>query len=86
MIHSLCRTSLLVTVAILLADSALAETPATRKVRLNYTCEVAEVPENAKTIDLWIPIPSDNERQTVRLLNESELGDNTACCRTSFPS
>jgi transglutaminase-like putative cysteine protease len=58
-----------------LASETLAEMPAVRRVELKYTCEIANVPLGAKTVDLWIPMPSDNERQTIRLLNESQLGE-----------
>ena len=44
-----------------------------RKVQLKYTCEIAQVPTGAKIVDLWIPMPSDNEHQKVRLLNQWEL-------------
>ena len=46
------------------------ETPKARNVELKYRCEIADLPAGAKTVDLWIPIPVSNERQTVRLLNE----------------
>ena len=49
------------------------EMPPVRKVQVKYTCEIGQVPKGVKAIDLWIPMPSDNERQTVRLLNASEL-------------
>ena len=44
-----------------------------RNLRLNFHCEIGELPGDAKTVDLWIPIPPTNERQTIKLLNESEL-------------
>ncbi len=65
---------LLVAFALASTGEALAAAPALRRVKLKYTCEIAQVPPGAKTVDLWIPMPSDNERQTVRLLNEGELG------------
>jgi transglutaminase-like putative cysteine protease len=72
-----CRWLLFASV-LALASEALAEVPAAmpavRTAQLKYTVEIAKVPEGAKTVDLWIPMPSDNQRQTVRLLNESELG------------
>ncbi len=49
--------------------------PAVLKMRLTYTCEIAELPPDAKEVDLWIPMPSDNDRQTVKLLNERDLGE-----------
>jgi transglutaminase-like putative cysteine protease len=55
------------------AVEAFAQSPPVRNLRLTYTCEVDRVPQDAKVVDLWIPMPSDNERQTVRLLNPNEL-------------
>ena len=64
------RCSLLVTLVAVSSDMTLATTPPVRQLELKYSCEIAEVPQGAKTIDLWIPVPSDNDRQTVRLLND----------------
>jgi transglutaminase-like putative cysteine protease len=47
--------------------------PPVRTVEIKYSCEVGEVPENAKSIDLWVPVATSDERQTVRLLNEDQL-------------
>jgi len=47
--------------------------PKQRHLHLDYRCEVSGLPEGAKTVDLWIPIPSTDERQTVKWLNEKEL-------------
>ena len=44
-----------------------------RQVDLKYTVEIPEIPAGAKTIDLWIPVPTSNDRQTVTLTNASEL-------------
>jgi transglutaminase-like putative cysteine protease len=54
------------------AWSVAADMPPVRNVELKYTCDVAQVPEDAKTVDVWIPLPSDNERQTVRLVSQSD--------------
>ena len=58
-----------------MAGEAASEMPPVRKALLNYTCELAKLPTDARTVDLWIPMPSDNERQTIRLLNESDLAE-----------
>jgi transglutaminase-like putative cysteine protease len=50
-----------------------AELPKVCNLHLDFTCEVSELPPGAKTVDLWIPIPPTNERQTVKLLNEEDL-------------
>lgn len=47
--------------------------PKSRSLRLNFKCEIGELPPAAKAVDLWIPVPPTNERQTVKLLNESDL-------------
>jgi len=36
--------------------------PKQRHLHLDYRCEVSGLPEGAKTVDLWIPIPSTDER------------------------
>jgi transglutaminase-like putative cysteine protease len=68
---------------LVLAAWAAAENPAAkatlkppvRKVDIQYTCHIDEVPEGATTIDLWVPIATSNDRQTVKRLNEAELKD-----------
>ncbi len=55
------------------AAEASAEPPKVRHLRVNFKCEVGELPPGAKKVDLWIPIPPTNQRQTVKLLNEKEL-------------
>jgi transglutaminase-like putative cysteine protease len=52
---------------------APADKPPVRNVEIKYSCEIAEVPAGAKVLDLWVPIATSNERQTVKLLNESDL-------------
>ena len=71
----LLATLVLTALALTSAVDTWAQMPAVRKVRLTYRCEIADTPADAKGVDLWIPMPSDNERQTVKLLNESELGE-----------
>jgi transglutaminase-like putative cysteine protease len=55
------------------AGGAIAQPPAERRARLNFVCEIADLPAGAKTVDMWIPMPSSNDRQKIKLLNESEL-------------
>jgi hypothetical protein len=74
MVRSLSFRSLSVVVLLACVGSAVALPPTKRNVRLNFNCEIAELPPGAKTVDLWIPMLSSNERQTIKLLNESELG------------
>lgn len=50
-----------------------AEPPKARNLRLNFKCELDKLPESAKVVDVWIPIPPTNERQTIELLNEQDL-------------
>jgi transglutaminase-like putative cysteine protease len=47
--------------------------PAQRTVEIRYACQIDEVPEGAKSVDLWVPLATSNRRQTVRLLNEDDL-------------
>ena len=70
----LLTSLMLLPTAVARAGEAASEMPPVRSVRLNFVCEIPKLPEGAKTIDMWVPMPQDNERQTVRLLNESELG------------
>jgi transglutaminase-like putative cysteine protease len=66
-----CRL-LLAAWALVVASEVQAEPPAVRRVQLKYTCEIAEVPLGSKVVDLWIPMLTDNDRQTIRLLSTSE--------------
>src|SRR5262249_52157702 len=74
MIHSSSFRAFSAVLFFTCVGEALAQAPAERNVRLTFLCEIAEVPPGAKTVDLWIPIPTSNERQTIKLLNERELG------------
>lgn len=73
MAQSLRFRSLPVVVFLACTGGAVAQPPTERNVRLNFRCEIAELPPGAKTVDLWIPMPTSNERQKIKLLNESEL-------------
>ncbi len=64
---------LLVVLFVAYAGEASAELPKVRNLHLNFKCEIGELPQGAKTVDVWIPIPPTNERQTIKLLNEKEL-------------
>jgi transglutaminase-like putative cysteine protease len=74
MFRSLLVRSLLTACACTLAGVASADLPAVRNVRIRYTCDIAKVPDGAKSLDLWVPLLSNNPRQTIRLLNPEELG------------
>ncbi|MEX2114338.1 MAG: hypothetical protein WD845_14185, partial [Pirellulales bacterium] len=72
--RSFSSTAILSAIVWLPAAAAIAQnTPLVRHVDLTYTVEIPEVPAGATTIDLWIPIPITDGRQTVTLVNESEL-------------
>ena len=47
--------------------------PPVRNVRITYNCEIDHIPDNAEGIDLWVPIATSDDRQTIRLLNEDQL-------------
>src|SRR5262249_522857 len=68
----LCPLMLAATLVGLVSDVP-EQIPRGRKLRLQYVCEIDHLPKGAKIFDLWVPMASDNERQTVRLLNEREL-------------
>jgi transglutaminase-like putative cysteine protease len=55
------------------ASAADVELPKVRNLHLDFSCQIGELPAGAKTVDLWIPIPPSNERQTISLLNEDQL-------------
>ncbi len=74
MVRSLACPSLAVVLLMARAGGAAGQPPAERKVRLNFICEIADLPPGAETVDLWIPVPTSNERQKIKLLNEGELG------------
>ena len=59
--------------AVFCSGETITPMPAERRIQLTYTCEIERVPAGAKGVDLWIPMPSDNDRQTIRLLNPREL-------------
>ncbi|HYF48182.1 MAG TPA: transglutaminase-like domain-containing protein [Planctomycetota bacterium] len=44
-------------------DTPLGKT--TRKFEFKYTATIKEVPEGAKTVDLWIPVPQDSKHQKI---------------------
>jgi len=57
------------------AGGSAAHPPAKRHVRLDFHCEMSSLPDGAQTVDLWIPMFTTNERQDIKLLNESDLRD-----------
>ncbi|MDZ4860980.1 MAG: transglutaminase-like domain-containing protein [Candidatus Hydrogenedentes bacterium] len=58
---------------ILLVSSsyALADELARRDVELNYSAVLENIPENAKSIDLWLPVAQDCDGQTVSAVTVS---------------
>jgi transglutaminase-like putative cysteine protease len=74
MVRSLSLPSLPVVLLMAWVGGAVGQPPAERKVRLNFTCEIVDLPPGAKAVDLWIPIPTSNERQNIKILNEGESG------------
>jgi transglutaminase-like putative cysteine protease len=71
--------------ALFSASMATAQnTPLVRHVDLTYTAEIPEVPAGAKILDLWIPVLSSNDRQSVKLLNESDLADGRITTEKKF--
>jgi transglutaminase-like putative cysteine protease len=60
-----------------LADTLAQPTlkPPVRKVEIRFTCQIPEVPEGTKVVDLWVPVATSDRRQTVRLANEDQIKD-----------
>ncbi|MFN4180330.1 MAG: hypothetical protein ACK4I8_08460, partial [Armatimonadota bacterium] len=61
-----------VTAGVVVADEVCrcgsSQLPSTRTltVRFTYKAVVPNIPRNAKVVELWLPLPSDSEWQTVR--------------------
>jgi transglutaminase-like putative cysteine protease len=64
--RSILCTSLLA-VAALLAASVRADAPRAREFDLTYTARVADLPQDAHRVDLWIPYPVSDEHQEVKV-------------------
>ena len=43
-----------------------------RYVNFTYTCYLTGIPKTANRIDVWIPVPITDDRQTVKLISVSE--------------
>jgi len=65
-----CTLSTLLSAA---SPTSAADLPKVRHLRIDFTCEASELPPDAKTIDLWIPMPPSNERQKIQWLNQDQL-------------
>ena len=48
-----------------------ADTLRQRHFEFSYSSRVFDVPADARTVDLWIPIPRSDDSQTVRIIEES---------------
>lgn len=65
------RTSPIVFLLMCIAVSlSYADEP--RYVNFTYTCYLTGIPKNAKLINVWIPIPATDDRQSVKLVSVSE--------------
>jgi hypothetical protein len=56
-----------------LAAEPAADKPPVRNVEIKYQVEIAEVPEGTKVVNLWVPVVTGNDRQTVNHKNEAAL-------------
>lgn len=71
------RTRLLGYALVLLvaAPATFAQGVSTRELRLTYVARVNNLPQDAKKVEVWIPVPSSNRHQTVSNLKvDSPLG------------
>jgi transglutaminase-like putative cysteine protease len=55
--------------------------PTPRRLELTCTYSLTDLPKNARSVALWIPLPGDSARQTVRLL-ENRVGGRITTERT----
>jgi hypothetical protein len=46
-------------------DTLVKAPPRTLSTQFNYKAGIADIPAGVKTLDLWIPVPSDNPYQTI---------------------
>jgi hypothetical protein len=51
---------------------AYGSAPPSRYLALIYTCYVTGLPSGAKQVDIWIPVPTTNDRQTVEIMAADE--------------
>ena len=58
---------------VIVAPAVAGDLPKVRHLRIEFKCEVGDIPDGAKIVDLWIPIPPSNERQKVQWLNQNQL-------------
>lgn len=67
------KGSLLISLAFfnLLSFVSIADEP--RHLNFTYTCYLTGVPKNANRVDIWIPVPISDDRQTVKLVSVSEV-------------
>ncbi|MGD9720384.1 MAG: transglutaminase-like domain-containing protein [Pirellulales bacterium] len=87
MVRRMGRASLVMAMAIMLGSAGVTlaqNTPLVRHLDIVYTVEVPGLPADAKTVDLWVPVPSDDERQSVKIVNESELADGRFTTEKNF--
>ena len=56
-------------VALILASTALAQTPRERKFAIDYTVSVDRIPTLAECVDVWLPVPHDDAYQTISHLD-----------------
>ncbi|MDX1931894.1 MAG: transglutaminase domain-containing protein [Capsulimonadales bacterium] len=56
------------------AQTPYSQMPKRRSLSVTTTCALTDVPSDARQIDLWIPVFSENDRQTVRLVTTDLQG------------
>lgn len=60
--------------AVLILFPVYSQVTAPRYLDFTYTCYLTDVPLNTDWVDIWVPVPVSDDRQTVKLLSVSESG------------
>jgi hypothetical protein len=66
------RKILLISLAIIGQRAVAGASDEPRHLSFTYTCYLTGIPKNAGRVDVWIPVPVSDDRQTVKLLSVSE--------------
>src|SRR5258706_15064465 len=77
MIRHLSRAIIVLAASPLCACTGAGPSPSPRTLttQFTYNAGVPEIPSGAKTLDFWIPIPSDGTLQTIRDLKVDAPGE-----------
>lgn len=63
--HSILLALILVNLLAVSSSFALGDTGTVRRFSLDYLVEVKDIPAGARQLDLWVPLPTNDEDQTI---------------------